>query len=67
MWYYVQADFDQACELLDHTYWSSISWRTVSYGIMAYGSMPYVGMTPKKNGGHIKKSTNDMLEMSTLD
>ena len=25
------------------------------YGIiMAYGSMPYAGMTPKKNGGHIK-------------
>ena len=22
--------------------------------IMAYGSTPYVGMTPKKNGGHIK-------------
>ena len=24
--------------------------------IMAYGSMPYVGMTPKKNGGHIKSA-----------
>ena len=34
--------------------------------IMAYGSMPYVGMTLKKNGGHIK-STNDTLEMSALD
>ena len=22
--------------------------------IMAYGSTPYVGMTPKKNGGHIE-------------
>ena len=25
-------------------------------GIMAYGSTPYVGMTPKKNGGHIKSA-----------
>ena len=24
--------------------------------IMAYGSTPYVGMTPKKNGGHIKSA-----------
>ena len=23
---------------------------------MAYGSTPYVGMTPKKNGGHIKSA-----------
>ena len=34
------------------------------YVIMAYGSTPYVGMTPKKNGGHIK---SDTLEMSALD
>ena len=32
-----------------------ISWRTVVY-IMAYGSTPYVGMTPKKNGGHIQSA-----------
>ena len=25
-------------------------------GIMAYGSTPYVGMTPKKNGRHIKSA-----------
>ena len=24
--------------------------------IMAYGSTPYVGMTPKKNGGHIQSA-----------
>ena len=24
--------------------------------IMAYGSTPYVGMTPPKNGGHIKSA-----------
>ena len=36
--------------------------------IMAYGSTPYVGMTPKKNGGHIKSAyVNDTLEMSALD
>ena len=23
---------------------------------MAYGGTPYVGMTPKKNGGHIKSA-----------
>ena len=34
---------------------------------MAYGSTPYVGMTPKKNGGHIESATNDTLEMSALD
>ena len=26
----------------------------VDTSIMAYGSTPYVGMTPKKNGRHIK-------------
>ena len=28
----------------------------VQHIIMAYGSTPYVGMTPKKNGGHIKSA-----------
>ena len=28
----------------------------MAYGIMAYGSTPYVGMTPKKNGGHIQSA-----------
>ena len=27
-----------------------------SLNIMAYGSTPYVGMTPKKNGRHIKSA-----------
>ena len=28
----------------------------VSETVMAYGSTPYVGMTPKKNGGHIESA-----------
>ena len=35
----------------------SLGLGTVHFGapnIMAYGRTPYVGMTPKKNGGHIK-------------
>ena len=34
-----------------------ITVHSFGYGcIMAYGSTPYVGMTPKKNGGHIKSA-----------
>ena len=29
---------------------------TINVYIMAYGSTPYVGMTPKKNGGHIQSA-----------
>ena len=32
-----------------------LSWYGMNT-IMVYGSMPYVGMTPKKNGGHIKSA-----------
>ena len=38
---------------------SLVHWlKSEMYGmdIMAYGSTPYVGMTPKKNGGHIKSA-----------
>ena len=34
------------------------------YKIMAYGSTAYVGMTPKKNGGHIKNA--QMTRMKRL-
>ena len=30
--------------------------HVVAYTIMAYGSTPYVGMSPKKNGSHIKSA-----------
>jgi len=40
---------------------------TLGNNIMVYSSTPYVGIAPKKNGGHIKKCTNDTLEMSPLD
>ena len=30
--------------------------EVLSQIIMAYGSTPYVGMTPKKNGGHIESA-----------
>ena len=31
-------------------------YKSLKDNIMAYGSTPYVGMTPKKNGGHIKSA-----------
>ena len=40
--------------------------NTNSTFIIVYGSTPYVGMTPNKNGGHIK-SVQMTLEMSVLD
>ena len=30
--------------------------------IVVYGSMPYVGLTPKKNGGHIESAQMTRLK-----